>query len=136
VITFRDGDHAIAAAELAGQPIPEGTEDRPVLPARARACRPGGDPLGLAEQVARGERGRDGRRGGGEGREARGPRDRFGARDELGVDELELGLYDRSDRELQLAHGERLFPNRPSRVTLNRASDGKNRWIRRVLTYE
>ena len=51
------------AAELAGQPVAEGAEDRPVLPPRARRRRPGGDPLGLAEQVARVER-RDGRAAG------------------------------------------------------------------------
>ena len=40
------------AAQLAGQPVPEGAEDRPVLPPRTRRRRAGGDPLGLAEQVA------------------------------------------------------------------------------------
>ena len=39
-------DHG-RAAELAGQPVPEGAKDRAVLAARARARRPGGDPLRL-----------------------------------------------------------------------------------------
>jgi len=37
------------ASQLAGQPVPKGAEDRPVLPPRARRRGPGGDPLGLAE---------------------------------------------------------------------------------------
>ena len=50
--------------ELAGQPVPEGAKDRPVLPARTRARGPRGDPLGLAEQVALDERSGDRQRGG------------------------------------------------------------------------
>jgi hypothetical protein len=52
------------AAELAGQPVAESSEDRRVLPARARRRRPRSDPLGLAEQVASSDS--DGT-GGGEG---------------------------------------------------------------------
>ena len=99
--------HHGRSAELASQPVPEGTEDRPVLSPCAGCRRSGGDPVGLAEQVARVEgRGRR-QRGGGEDA---GRRDRTGARDELGVDELELGLGDRRERQLSPAHGERLFP--------------------------
>ena len=74
-------DHA-PAAELAGEPVAEAAEDRPVLPARARRRRPGGDPLGLREQVAH----------------------------QLAGDELELlaGLHG-GERELPTAHRERLF---------------------------
>ena len=78
-------DHG-RAAELAGQPVAEGAEDRPVLPARARRRRPGGDPLGLAEQVARLEPRSGGRRGGGEAGDATA----LALGDQLAVDELEL----------------------------------------------
>jgi hypothetical protein len=51
------------AAELSGEPVAERAKDRRVLPAGARRRRPGGDPLGLPEQVAllwsRGRRRRD-----------------------------------------------------------------------------
>ena len=52
-------------AELAGEPVPEGAKDCAVLPARARARRPGGDPLRLGEQVVLLESRPDRRRGGG-----------------------------------------------------------------------
>ena len=114
-------DHG-RAAELAGQPVTEGAEDRAVLPARARARRPGGDPLRLAEQVALLE---PGRMAAGRGIGAVADAAASALVDELAVDELELraGL-DGGERELRLAHRERLFPKPPSRVTLNRASDG------------
>ena len=56
---------------------------------------------GLGEQVAASSPGRAGGRAGGEGADAR---------DELGVDELELGIHRLRGRPLQLAHDERLFP--------------------------
>lgn len=93
------------AVELSGQPVPEDAEDRPILPARARRRRPRGNPLGLAKQVPRLEPGR-GRRGRGEDGGRNGP----GALDELDVDDLALGICDPGERELQLAHRERLFP--------------------------
>jgi hypothetical protein len=55
------------AAEVAGKPVAERTKDRAVLPSRARARGPGGDPLGLAEQVARLELRNGGRQGRGRG---------------------------------------------------------------------
>ena len=79
-------DH-LRAAELAGEPVAEGAEDRRVLLPGARRRRPGGDPIGLAEQVAPVQAGSRGRRGGGEGGRRR---DRGWSRDELGVDDLDL----------------------------------------------
>jgi hypothetical protein len=79
------------AAQLAGQPVPKGAEDRPVLPPRTHRRRPGRDPLSLAEQVALLEPGNRGRRGGG-GADVR--RCSHRARHQLAVDELELSISD------------------------------------------
>jgi hypothetical protein len=80
------------AAELAREPVTERAKDRCVLPVRARRRRAGGDPLGLAEQVAllqpRRRRRRDHRR----------------------VDELELhSRLGGGEGELLLAHRPVLF---------------------------
>jgi hypothetical protein len=67
--------------------------------------------------------------GGGEG----GARSGTGASTSVG-DGLELLAALRGrERELQVAHGERLFLKRLVQGHVNRASDGKNRWIRPVL---
>ena len=59
------------------------------------------------------------------------------ARHQLGVDELELRLGDRAVSESCASLTANAYSrNPPCRVTLNRASDDKNRWNRPVLRSE
>jgi hypothetical protein len=121
---------ARGAAELAGQPVAEGAEDRGVLPPRARRRRPGGDPLGLREQVALLERGRDGRRGKGERQLARAPSP------EVGTNSASTASNSPSATKVSES-GSSLTANAysrngPCRVTLNRASDGSTTRMRGV----
>ena len=115
-------DHG-RAAELAGQPVAEGAEDRPVLPARARASPPGRRSArprrtGCAPRAAGGT-------GGGEGERAVAD----AAAPALVTSSPSTSS---SSGRLRPAVSESCSPltanaysrNRPSRVTLNRPSDG------------
>jgi hypothetical protein len=94
------------AAELGGQPVAEGAEDRPVLPPGARDA--GGNPLGLAEQVALNKRSG---KGGGEGERV--PVDATEPTLEMSSASTSSSSASTAGAsEGRVAHGERLFPKR------------------------